>query len=114
MSRQYILVLVLQTGIFKKDNLPLLRIKDTIFLTVNTKKKVINMTRTFKIYSEWHLCYMFKSSISSLPLVSISLHLFSRAVISIKNYRRVVINTVLGHFYIGNKTNPKTHPHKTF
>ena len=24
------------------------------------------MTRTFKIYSEWYLCYMFKSSISLL------------------------------------------------
>ena len=25
------------------------------------------MTRTFKIYKEWYLCYMFKSSIYLLP-----------------------------------------------
>ena len=43
------MVLVLQTGILKKDNLPWLRIKDAIFLNLNTTKKVINMTRTFKI-----------------------------------------------------------------
>ena len=29
------------------------------------KKKVINMTITFEIYSEWHLCYMFNGT--SLP-----------------------------------------------
>ena len=62
------MVLVLRIGIFKKDNLPWLRIKDTIILSFNMKKKIINMTRPFRIHhSEWHLCYMFKSSIFLLP-----------------------------------------------
>ena len=53
--------------VFKKRRSPIaLRIKNTIFLTLNTKKKAINLTRTFKIYSEWHLCCMFKSSMSLL------------------------------------------------
>ena len=60
------MVLVLQIHILKKDNFTQPRIKDTIFPTLNKKKKVTNMTRTFKIYSEWYLCYMFKSSISLL------------------------------------------------
>ena len=73
------MVLVLQTGILKKDNLPWLRIKDAIFLNLNTTKKVINMTRTFKIQSESHLGYMFKSSISLLPDFKFS-NLSSRSI----------------------------------
>ena len=47
------------------------------------KKKVINMNRTFKIYSKWYSCYMFKSSISLLPDFKFS-NLNSR---SIKMYK---------------------------
>ena len=39
--------------------------KDTIFLP-SIWKNVINMARTFKIYSEWHLCYISKSNMSLL------------------------------------------------
>ena len=77
------MVLVLTIGIFKKDKLPWLRIKDTIILYFNIKKKIINMTRTFRIHhSEWHLCYMFKSSISY--------YLISNSLISILDLQKYI------------------------
>ena len=91
--------------ILKKDNLSQLRIKGTRFLTLNTKKKVINMTRTFKTYSEWYLYYMFKSSTSLLPdfefsnLNSVSIKIYKLSTKQndklSKNNKRL---TLLGNF----------------